>query len=253
MSRGASGLVLALVMIAVLVATAPARLVSLLLPDQGLIMQGFSGTLWRGSASRVLVSLDPGYLQLGAVDWTLSPVSLLTFRPRLGVSSQWGRQRLAGELVLRGGDEFSARELSANLPAELIRHYLPVALEGDISAQFANLHLREGLPYQIDGRLVWQGGTWLSPAGARSLGSYAVELQQAAGEQLDGEVITLAGPVEAAGSLVLSGADYSIDILVGSEQPLDNQLRQALSLVAVPEGERYRVKLQGQLERPVQQ
>ena len=60
-------------------------------------------------------------------------------------------------------------------------------------------------------------------------------------------MITLSGPVDAAGSLQLSGRDYRVDILVGSAEALDNQLRQALSLVASPEGERYRVNLEGQL------
>lgn len=247
MPRKLSGLVLALVLIVGFVATAPARLLMLLLPDPDVILQGFDGTLWRGSASRALVSVGPGYLHLGSVQWTLRPISLLTFRPRLDIQSQWGRQRFSGELVLRGDDEISAHDLSANLSAELVKHYLPVALEGDLSLQFAILHLRNGLLYHTDGRLVWQGAAWVSPAGVRPLGSYAVELQQPAGAALDGQVITLSGPVEAAGSVQLAGADYRIDVLLGSEEPLDDQLRQALSLFASPEGEGYRVNLQGQL------
>ena len=89
-----SGLVLALVLIGGLIVTAPARLVSLLAPDEGLILQGFSGTLWRGSASRALVQVGPGYFQLGSVDWTLNPLSLLLFRPGLEMSSHWGRQNI---------------------------------------------------------------------------------------------------------------------------------------------------------------
>ena len=176
MSRSLFGLALALVMVVSLVVTAPARLVVPLLPGDRIIMQGLNGTLWRGSASRALVQAGPGYLQLGSVEWMLSPLSLLTFRPRFDLRSQWGRQRLSGELVLRGGADISVHDLSANLPAELIKHYLPVALDGDLSLQFAILHLREGLPYHTEGRLVWQRATWLSPAGSRPLGSYAVQL-----------------------------------------------------------------------------
>jgi len=246
-SRKLSGLILVLVMIAVLMASAPARLVALILPADSVIMQGFDGTLWRGSASRALVHVGAGYLHVGSVNWTLAPTSLLTFRPRLELSSQWGRQRLDGELVLRGGADISVHDLSANLSAELIRHYLPVALEGDLSLQFATLRLRDGMPYHTDGRLVWQQAAWLSPAGARPLGAYAVELQQAEDAVLNGQIITLSGPVEATGSLQLSGKDYRVEVLVGSDEPLDGQLRQALSLIAVPEGDGYRVDLQGQL------
>jgi hypothetical protein len=221
--------------------------VALLLPADRIITQGFDGTLWQGSASRALVHVGPGYLQLGSVEWKLSPLSLLTFRPRLDLRSQWGRQRLSGELVLRGSADIFLHDVSGNLSAELVKHYLPVALEGDLSLQFATLHLREGLPYHTDGRLVWQDAAWLSPGGMRPLGSYALQLQQASGDRLVGEVITLAGPVNATGSVELSGVDYVVDILLGSEGSLDNQLRQALSLIAAPEGERYRVNLQGQL------
>ena len=150
-------------------------------------------------------------------------------------------------MVLRGGADISVHDLSANLPAELIKHYLPVALDGDLSLQFAILHLREGLPYHTEGRLVWQRATWLSPAGSRPLGSYAVQLRQAPGDGLDGEVLTLSGPVTAVGSVQLSGRDYGVEILLSSEEPLENQLRQALSLIAEPDGEKYRVSLRGQL------
>jgi hypothetical protein len=234
-------------MVITLVGTAPARLLELLLPGDRVIVQGFHGTLWRGGASRALVQAGPGYLQLGAVDWRLSPLSLLTFRPRLALRSEWGRQRLAGELVLRGGSDLSVHDFSANLSAELVRHYLPVVLEGDIALQLATLQLRDGLPHRSDGRIVWQDAAWLSPAGIRPLGSYALEIEQPAGGDLDGQVITLSGPVEAAGSVQLSGLDYRLDILLGGGEPLDSQLRQALSLVAVQEGERFRVSLQGQL------
>ena len=76
----------------------------------------------------------------------------------------------------------------------------------------------------------------------KSIGSW-----QPAGDPLSGEVMTLAGPVEAVGSLSLSDRDYRVDIVVGSEQALDNQLQQALSLVATPEDERYRLTLEGRL------
>ena len=241
------GLILALLLLVALVVTAPARLLALVLPADRVVMQGFNGTLWRGSASRTLVEIGPGYLQLGSVDWSLAPLSLLTFRPRLDLSSEWGRQRLEASLVLRGDADFSAHDVSANLPAELVRHYLPVVLKGELSLQFSHLQVRDGLPYEALGRIVWQNAAWLSPSGVRPLGSYAVELEQAAGGDLDGQVVTLAGPVEASGSVQLSGSEYRIDVLLGSDEPLDKQLSQALSLVAVQEAGGYRVALQGSL------
>ena len=48
-------------------------------------------------------------------------------------------------------------------------------------------------------------------------------------------------------AVALEGIAYDIDVLVGSKRPLDPQLQQALSLIATPVGQEYRVQLQGDL------
>ena len=78
------------------------------------------------------------------------------------------------------------------------------------------------------------------------LGDYAVEIQQAPGEALSGEVLTLSGPLEAVGGIQLQGREYQVDILLNSDVRMDAQLQQALSLMAAPESGGYRVKLNGQ-------
>ena len=42
-----------------------------LVPGEQLQLHGLTGTVWRGSASSVLLRLPQGYLQLGAVHWAL--------------------------------------------------------------------------------------------------------------------------------------------------------------------------------------
>ena len=51
-SHLAWGVALALFFSLVLLAAAPARLLGLVLPSEQVLMDGFQGTLWRGSASR---------------------------------------------------------------------------------------------------------------------------------------------------------------------------------------------------------
>jgi hypothetical protein len=248
MSRTSQGLVLALLLIVSLVTSAPARLLSFVLPADQVVMQGFTGTLWRGATSRCLIETGQGYLHLGAVRWRLSPLSLLTLSPRLTIESQWGTQRIAGDVVLRGEKDFDLHDFEASVAADLLRQFAPVGLGGSLSASFNHLLIRDSLPATGEGRLVWQEGAWQSQTGRLPLGSYAVDIVPAAGGGLEGTVLTLSGPVEAEGGLELLGRDYSVDILVGSQGSLDSQVERALSLIATPEERRYRIVLEGEFQ-----
>ena len=244
-SRLAWALVLALLLVVALVVSTPARLLAAVLPGEQLIMQGFAGTLWQGSASRVLLQLPAGYFHLGSVQWSLDPFSLLALAPRLSLRSAWGGQLIDGELVLRGQQDIDVINLEGQVAAELLRHFAPVSIDGMFSLQIAQLQLRNGLPYSGDGRLVWQNAAWQSPQGLVHLGSYALEFKQAPQEALLAEVVTLSGPLQANGEIELQERHYQLDILLGSEDTLDNQLRGMLSLIAAPEGDDFRIALGG--------
>ncbi len=236
---------LVLLLVVNLVVSAPARLLSRVLPGEQLLMQGLAGTVWRGSASSVLLRLPQGYLQLGTVHWSLRPLSLLSLVPHLTLRSEWGNQTLTGDLVLRGQRDLDVYNLEAQVAADLLGRFAPVALDGMFELQLQSLQLREGLPYSVAGRLVWQDSGWRSPQGLVPLGSYAIDVQQPAGERLQGQVITLAGPLQANGTVQLQARHYEVDILLGSEGAVDGQLQQMLSLIAVPEDAGYRISMKG--------
>jgi len=237
--------VLALLLFVNLVLSAPARLLRLALPGEQLLMHSLAGTVWHGSANSVLLRLPQGYLQLGTVQWSLRPLSLLLLAPHLTVRTEWGNQTLAGELVLRGQRDLDVFNLEGQLAADLLGRFAPVAVDGMFILQLEKLQLHDGLPYSTAGRLVWQDGGWQSPQGLVPLGSYAMDVKQAPGEALQGQVITLAGPLQASGTVQLQSRRYAVDILLGSEGGLDAQLQQMLSLIAVAEDAGYRIGVQG--------
>ncbi len=237
---------LALLFLLMLVVSAPARLLYLFVPSEQLLLQGLSGTVWRGIASSVQVRLPQGYFHLGRVQWRLRPLSLLTLSPRVEMESQWGNQSLSGDLVLRGQRDLDIRELDLQFDAALLTEFAPVALDGVFSLQLAGLKLRDGLPESADGRLEWQGAAWRSPRGLVPLGSYTMEFKQPPGEILRGEVMTLAGPLQAMGFAELDGRRYEVDILMGSDDELEPQLEQMLSLIATPEETNYRIGVDGE-------
>ncbi len=236
---------LALLFFISLLVSAPARLLSHLVPAEQVLMRGLTGTIWQGSASSVIVRLPQGYLQLGSVQWSLKPLSLLLLAPHLTVSTEWGAQTFSGEVVARGQKDLEVSNVEAQLSASLLGRFAPVSVVGMFNLQLDRLQLRQGLPYSALGRLVWQDAGWESARGLVPLGSYALDFEQAPAEALRGQVITLSGPLEASGSLELKDRRYDVGILLGSEDTLDAQLQAMLSLIAVPEDERYRISLAG--------
>ncbi len=239
--------VLALLFFINLVATAPARLLNFFVPEEQILLQGLSGTVWDGSASGVIIRLPQGYFQLGAVEWSLQPVSLLTLAPHITLRSEWGRQAFAAELIVRGQQDIDIINLEAQLAAGMLSRFAPVAVDGFFSLQSGLLQVRDGMPFSGEGRLVWQNAGWNSPRGLVPLGTYALDFQQPENEALQGQILTLSGPLEASGTLQLQQRSYAVDILIASEGSLDTQIQQMLSLIAQPEDAGFRLALDGDL------
>ena len=247
MTRLVGAAALALLLIVTLLITAPARLLDRVVPAELVILRGLSGTVWNGSASGVLFRLPQGYFQLGAVEWSLHPLSLLTLSPHLAFTSKWGRQTVAGEVILRSQQDLDLFDLELQLAANLLGRFAPVAVDGFFTLQSEVLQLRNGLPYSGKGRLVWNNAGWNSPRGLVPLGSYALDFEQPEGGPVEGDIITLSGPLQANGSLQLQQGHYEVDVQLRSDTALDAQVRQMLSLIAQPDGEGFRLNLAGDL------
>ncbi|PID55055.1 MAG: general secretion pathway protein GspN [Gammaproteobacteria bacterium] len=235
----------------VLIATAPARLSAYILADSPLRLEGVSGTLWRGKASRASVVLTQGELSLGVLSWRLKPFSLLRLAPKVALDSTWGSQQLSGAVqVWRNGD-VQLTDFSANVDARLITAFVPLAIDGVVSAQFERLRVKNAMITDAQGRLVWQNGRWLSPRGPRRLGSYAADIKalnkSEGGEGIVGTIVTLAGPVNAEGDLVLRERQYDINVSLEDERGFDPELADMLALMAQPVGAAYRINLNGAL------
>ncbi|MEM8563124.1 MAG: type II secretion system protein N [Pseudomonadota bacterium] len=210
-------------------------------------MQGFTGSVWRGEASRCMLNTPAGMLHLGAVRWRLNPFSLLLLSPKLRLESNWGNQKVSGDVTLRGSQDVDLRNLEAVVSAGLVRQFAPIELAGQVQVQADTLSLRDGLPVSGEGRIVWMNAAWLSPTGPMALGSYALDFSQDPAGFISGDVITLSGNVNAEGIATLDGNAYSVDITLTSEAGMDSRLRQALSLMARPVPNGFQVSLNGDL------
>ncbi|MCB1705594.1 MAG: type II secretion system protein N [Halioglobus sp.] len=247
MSRLVGAAALALLLFASLLMTAPARLLGLVVPADQVVLRGLSGTVWNGSATGVMLRLPQGYFQLGAVQWSLHPLSLLTLSPHLSVRSVWGDQRFSGEVILRGSQDLELLDLEAQLAAGSLARFAPVAVAGHFSLQAELLEIRGGMPYSAKGRLVWQNAGWKSPRGLVPLGTYALDFEQPEGGPVQGEILSLSGPLEATGTLALEQRHYEVDVQLRSDTDLDAQVQQMLSLIATPQASGFNLVLAGDL------
>ena len=246
-SPGMRAAIAAVFFIVLLVILAPARLLGFMLPSEQVALSGYSGTVWRGAASRALVATPGGWLHLGRVQWRLLPWSLLLFSPRLAIDAAWGSQLARGDVIVRGGDAVGLRDFELSIDAALLQQLAPVALDGTLRVDIERLEMAGGEPRETLGRAVWQGAAWQAPRGRKLLGDYALDILQPEAEPLVGNVLTLAGPVTASGTLTLDGKRYVIDLDIGSEGAMDPGLQQALSLVAQPVSTGYKLQLDGAL------
>ncbi len=238
------GASLVVLLVLALIILAPARLLLSVLPEQPLQLSGLSGTLWQGRASQASLRLAPGVLQLGEVEWRLKPLSLLTLSPSLDVSSRWGNQHLSSKVKLYSDQHVRLRDLDASIPASLAQHLAPLAIDGNLSLQFDELEIEDGAPRVATGRVVWRDASWRSPQGLQPLGTFALQLQTPEAGQLQGEIITVSGPLQASGQLGLKGRSYQVNALLSSERALDPQLERSLELFAQPTPEGYQIQLE---------
>ncbi|MHA7816662.1 MAG: type II secretion system protein N [Pseudohaliea sp.] len=234
------------------VALLPARLAGWVLPPASIAADGYAGTLWRGRAARALVATPGGWFHLGGLRWQLSPLSLVLARPTATVEAAWGDQRLAGTVSWRGGDELRVSDARFAVDAALLKEVAPVALSGRLAGDLAHLAIADGLVQTLEGRMTWERAAWDAPGSRFALGSYAVDFVPATGGDgggVQGEVLTLAGPLEAVGTLGLAERGYRIDLTLTSERSLPRPLAEALSLLATPTDRGFRLVLDGELQR----
>ncbi|MCX2981051.1 type II secretion system protein N [Halieaceae bacterium IMCC14734] len=235
--------VLAVLLLLLLVVTAPARLLGYWVAPQAVSLSGFSGTIWNGRAAAAAVPLAGGVLQLGELEWRLRPWSLLLLSPRVKVTTRWGQQRIDAEISVGVSGTIKLRDAVITVPAEIAKHWFPVQLQGNLTLRTEYLVLEDSRPTAGDGALVWQQAAWSAGGAVGRLGDYALEFQVVAPGQVESTILTLSGPIEVAGTANLYPDRYTVDARLSSPDALSPGLSNALRLFAAPTASGFHIKL----------
>ncbi len=231
----------------VLLVTAPARLIAYFVPANQVYMSGYSGSIWSGAATSAAVNLGNGWLQLGSVEWQLSPWSLLVLSPRIELEGEWGSQRLQMDASVSAFGSMRLRSVDTSFSASLVKQWLPIQLLGDLNVLVNDMQLENREPVSGSGRLVWQRAYWIGNSGGQALGDYVLEYTVTGPMQVAGQISTLSGPVEVSGEVTLNGRSYAVDVLLTSESGFNAEIGSALQLMAAPVGNGYQLKFSSEI------
>jgi len=221
----------------------------LMTQGNGLGMSGLSGSLWRGRAGMTSVEIDNQHYSLGALQWRLSPWSLLILRPCADLQARLEGQNLEGRVCasLNGAVRVTDTQLEA--PAQLIQAGVAVPLDGRLSANIKTLILKNQQLSELDANVSWTGARINAEGRWYPLGAYAAEAHyDPEADALVAETFDLEGPIDLDLTLRLPLAG---GIFVKGELALDEafsrqiQANEWLPLVLDARGDnRYAVDLQ---------
>jgi general secretion pathway protein N len=227
--------------------TFPAHVLLSFFEGSGLHAWGVQGTAWKGRAQVVRL----GETNLGAVEWDLHALALLTLQLRADVRIARPDGFAQTQVSLRSKDRIVFDDLSASLPVQTFGNSAS-GWTGTANLRFDHLVLTEGWPLEAQGTADLLN---LTNASARPplSGSYkltfpASEANPAPGT-LMGTVADLDGPLQVAGTLELRPErGYLLRGFVTPRPNAPQSLVNQLQILGAPDAQgRREFALEGQM------
>lgn len=205
----------------------------------GLALSGVTGTLWEGRASLASLRVGQQDIALGQFTWQLQPLSLLSLRPCLQLSTRLERQTFDGQACLIGSS-LRLRDAEANLPISLLQNQIPIPVNGQLSLHVGELQLRGDILEKLQGKLSWSeaqahnGNNWMA------IGNFGAELSDDGDNGISAKVFSLNGPLELDAQVNLrapSGGSLSGSLVAERQFIETSNAAGILAMVGQQEGE----------------
>jgi general secretion pathway protein N len=214
-------------------------------------LNGIQGTVWSGSAASGTIGGQP----VQDVRWHVRPWMLLTGRVVANVEA-----RLADGFLNTGITASTTRvqfnDLRGGTSLATLATMLPVrGMRGQASVALSSLEIENGWPVRILGELKL-AALEIPPFGSNGnsnlvpLGDYTVTFGEAPARSIAARFVDNGGPLEVAGTLVVSAArEYTFDALIKPRNAAPQQLVDGLNVMtADPDADgRRRLTLTGSL------
>ena len=207
-------------------------------------MSGLDGTIWSGSAAE----LSASGLYLRELKWRLRPLRLVTGKVAARIEARPSSGFLEAEIAVGLGGDIMLSDVNGSLP---LRDFATITrmpgLAGNVSLQFNELRIRDGLPVVADGTLAVADlvAPMVDPA---SIGGYRAEFFTD-----DNAVVASVeddnGVFDLAGSLTVSGdRNYQFLGKVAATDSTSEKLKRQLRFLGSPNDRgQHDIRLEGQL------
>ena len=222
----------------------PARVAYQWFVPDAIQLGDIEGSIWSGSARE----MSGGGMYLRDVRWRLHPLRLFTGKLGIGIEASPGSGIIKADLALGPGGNVSVTNLNGSGSLRTFADVLKMpGLAGNVSLQFEELELQDGLPVAVIGTAAVDSlvAPLIDPA---SIGDYRMEFFTTE----NGVVASVEdsnGAFDLAGSLTIS-ADRSYVFLgkVGATERTSEKLRQQLRFLGSPDERGQReIRLEGSL------
>ncbi|MFQ5982731.1 MAG: type II secretion system protein N [Woeseiaceae bacterium] len=227
-----------------LLITFPARVAYQWFAPAELRLSGISGSIWRGKA----VQGYAGGVYLSNVTWSFQPLALLTGKLAFETRSNPASGFLDGDIAIGPGGSVTMSNVAGAVSIAALADAFPVTgIEGDLTLEFEELVLRNGLPVAATGTLGIANlvSRYLSPA---TLGDYRAEFQTV-DDGILGAVEALSGVLELDGTIKLTrDRNYEFIGQVAARPNAPAAIAQQLQFLGTPNARGQReFRIEGQL------
>ena len=208
-------------------------------------LSNVEGSLWRGQANPVSINDQP----IGALSWTLSPMSLLGLRVDAQVALRGDTYNGDSAISVHRDRSVKVRDLVLTLPAQRLQPALDIpalVLRGEVEIKVAQAELRGGFPSQVQGVATWKNAAVAGSAEAQ-FGEIITEFLSTPTGGIKGTVRDNGGPLQATGGYEASllGYDASIELRARDGNP---QVTEALQYIGAPQPDgSARLEIHGKL------
>lgn len=234
-----------------LIITIPANTVMALFDDDSpVIIQGISGTLWRGKAYNILIN---NTIKLSNTEWSVTAWKILTGRIALQIDTQYNKNNISGEIGASFLGRIFINELTAKIGAADVAELaaIPLAqLDGLISLDIEHAEWKQGESPLASGRVIWENAT-VTVTDTASLGKITITLGESEQQQLSADIQNQGGDIKISGSAgLLAEANYTVDIKLLPTASANNNIKQSLGLFAQKQNNgEYLLKKTGSLNQ----
>ena len=245
-----------------LIAHVPARVLTWMLPES-VVLSGLSGTLWSGQAARSWVLVNQQPVMLGQIQWRISPWRFVWSTP-FQLSAEWGDQILQTRLGVGLTGQWQLHDARMAFDLDALGAFIPLYLGGRATSEFDLIQFSPKRLSKAHGSVTLQNTVWTAKSGNIPLGSYRLDVGQAAqatqspksesprasraaADDIYGVLETDDGALILTGTVSLSTNDYNVDLTATGPVARDESFRRAVSILATPTAAGFDVLISGQL------